>query len=73
VKFSRQSLLCQLENEINILQNKHGFVQSTGHIQIAKSMNSGDVERVLAFGRWECLLGILDSLESKSEKIDFRY
>jgi hypothetical protein len=72
-RFSKQSLLIKIEHEIVNLENKHNFVQSTGHSQISEDMKSGNLDRVLAFGHYQCLLEVFDNLNLDWKDVNFRW
>jgi len=66
MKFSKKFMLDELEKEIDYLQSQYDLDPNFGHVQVEDSMRQGDIERVLALGRLDCLYEIIEAIEDNS-------
>ena len=59
IRFSKQNLLTELENQIAKMERIWGFVSTNGTNQIK---DRSDFDRVVAYGEYIALLGIYESV-----------
>jgi hypothetical protein len=63
IRFSKQNLLNQLELQIINIENQWGFITTNGTNQIK---DKSDFERVLAYGEYNTLLNIYESIQDNT-------
>ena len=63
IRFSKENLINELENQILKMENIWGFVSTNGTNQIKDKL---DFDRVLAYGEYIALLGIYESVENNT-------
>jgi hypothetical protein len=59
IRFSKQNLLTELENQIAKMERIWGFVSTNGTNQIK---DRSDFDRVVAYGEYSALLGMHESV-----------
>ena len=64
MRFSKQYMIDKCLGLLESTQQKFAFDVNRGRDEISGSMKNGDFERVMAFGRCEMLLNIVEHLES---------
>jgi hypothetical protein len=63
IRFNKQNLLIELENQIVKMEKIWKFVSTNGTNQIK---DRSDFDRVVAYGEYIALLGIYESIRDKS-------
>lgn len=59
IRFSKENLIAELDNQILKMENIWGFVSTNGTHQIK---DRADFDRVVAYGEYVALLGIYESV-----------
>ena len=59
IRFNKQNLLVELENQITKMETIWGFVSNNGTNQIK---DRSDFDRVMAYGEYSALLGMHESI-----------
>ena len=60
IRFSKENLIVELENQIAKMETIWGFVSTNGTNQIK---DRSDFDRVVAYGEYSALLGIQESIK----------
>jgi hypothetical protein len=60
IRFNKQNLIIELENQIEKMEKIWGFVSNNGTNQIK---NRSDFDRVVAYGEYSALLGMHESIK----------
>ncbi len=67
-RFSRSNLIAEIERDGSRVQAEHGFDHGNGTAQLlprgADEATKALVDRAVAYGRWRCLQGLAEHLES---------
>jgi archaellum component FlaC len=59
IRFNKQNLITELENQIAKMEKIWGFVSTNGTNQIK---DKSDFDRVIAYGEYSALLGMHESI-----------
>jgi archaellum component FlaC len=59
IRFNKQNLITELENQIAKMERIWGFVSNNGTNQIK---DKSDFDRVIAYGEYSALLGMHESI-----------
>ena len=59
IRFNKQNLITELENQIAKMERIWGFVSTNGTNQIK---DKSDFDRVIAYGEYSALLGMHESI-----------
>ena len=63
IRFSKENLINELENQISKMETMWGFVTTNGTNQLK---DRADFDRVLAYGEYIALLGIYESVRDNT-------
>ena len=61
IRFNKQNLITELENQIAKMERIWGFVSTNGTNQIK---DKSDFDRVIAYGEYSALLGMHESIRN---------
>jgi|TARA_R110000822_G_scaffold5955_10_gene25208 hypothetical protein len=63
IRFNKENLINELENQISKMETMWGFVSINGTNQIK---DKSDFDRVVAYGEYNALLGIYESIRDNT-------